>query len=189
MYAIVQSGAIDVAEIEERVVASHRGAVVSFIGLVRDHHQGRSVHALEYDAYGPMAVKTLRDIVAEAESRWQVEAAVVHRVGLHASFRPPVPPVTGDLDLQVIDAVSHEDVFFSGRADVGWNNPHAGDIRTSNADRRWLFERLDIYLGAGLPVFTLDYALIPANIDEAYRRSRARGYVPFVSRTPLDRLP
>ena len=82
MYAIVQSGAIDVAEIEERVVASHRGAVVSFIGLVRDHHQGRSVHALEYDAYGPMAVKTLRDIVAEAESRWQVEAAVVHRVGL-----------------------------------------------------------------------------------------------------------
>ena len=29
---------------------------------------------------------------------------VVHRVGLCAIFRPPVPPVTGDLDLRVLDA-------------------------------------------------------------------------------------
>ena len=36
------------------------------------------------------------------------ELGIVHRVGLHASFRPPVPPVTGDLDLQVIDADTRE---------------------------------------------------------------------------------
>jgi outer membrane protein OmpA-like peptidoglycan-associated protein len=32
------------------------------------------------------------------------ELGIVHRVGLRASFRPPVPPVTGDLDLRVLDA-------------------------------------------------------------------------------------
>lgn len=98
--------------------------------------------------------------------------------------------LTGHPELaNLLDGISQEDVHFSGESDVAWNNPRAGDIRTPNAQRRWLYRRLDAYRAAGVPVFTIDYALQPANIQEAYALSRAKGYIPFVSRTPLNRLP
>jgi endo-alpha-1,4-polygalactosaminidase (GH114 family) len=72
---------------------------------------------------------------------------------------------------------------------VGWFNPRSGDIPTPKADRLWLQKRLDLYLAAGLPVFTIDYCVNEQNRLASYRLSRQRGYIPFVSRTPLDRLP
>jgi molybdopterin synthase catalytic subunit len=58
------------------------GAVVTFHGLVRDHNQGRRVTHLEYEAYEPLAVKTLGRIVAEAQARWpDVRLAIHHRTG------------------------------------------------------------------------------------------------------------
>jgi cysteinyl-tRNA synthetase len=90
---------------------------------------------------------------------------------------------------KVIDAMGQEDLHFSGAADVGWFNPRSGDIRTPNADRLWLQQRLDLYLAAGLPVLTIDYCVDEQNRLSCYQLSRQRGYVPFVSRTPLDRLP
>jgi len=95
--------------------------------------------------------------------------------------------------LQVIDAIAQEDVHFSGESDTGWNDARSGDIRTPDGPgewtRQWLYARLDTYLQAGLPVFTVDYCLKPDNAAEARQRSLARGYVPVVTRTPLDRLP
>jgi len=45
-------------------------------------HPGKQVRYLEYDVYPEMAVQQIREIVAEAESRWGVErVAVAHRVG------------------------------------------------------------------------------------------------------------
>jgi len=101
---------------------------------------------------------------------------------------------TGHADyLQVIDAIAEEDVHFSGEADTEWGDPESGDIRTPDGPgewtRQWLYGRLNVYKNAGLPVFTVDYCLNQANIQESYRLSRQHGYVPFVSRTPLDRLP
>ena len=58
-----------------------RGGVASFLGIVRDHHAGRDVVELEYEAYGPMAEAECDRIVAEAEGRWPVRVAVRHRVG------------------------------------------------------------------------------------------------------------
>jgi molybdopterin synthase catalytic subunit len=58
-----------------------RGGVASFLGTVRDHHAGRDVIELAYEAYGPMAEVECDRIVAEAESRWPVRVAVRHRVG------------------------------------------------------------------------------------------------------------
>jgi cysteinyl-tRNA synthetase len=92
----------------------------------------------------------------------------------------------------VIDAIAQEDVHFSGEADVPWGDPRAGDIRTprgGEGGRQWIKQRLDMYAAAGLPVFTVDYCLKQANRLESYRLSRRHGYVPFVSQTPLDRLP
>jgi molybdopterin synthase catalytic subunit len=58
------------------------GAVVTFLGLVRDHNAGRRVRYLEYEAYEPLALRTFERIAAEVESRWPgVRLALHHRVG------------------------------------------------------------------------------------------------------------
>jgi molybdopterin synthase catalytic subunit len=58
------------------------GAIATFVGLVRDHNQGRRVMHLEYEAYEPLAVKALEQIRREAGTEWPgVRLAVHHRVG------------------------------------------------------------------------------------------------------------
>src|SRR5947207_15833096 len=58
------------------------GAVVTFLGLVRNHNQGRSVRYLEYDAYEPLALKSFERIAVEARARWPgVKLALHHRIG------------------------------------------------------------------------------------------------------------
>jgi molybdopterin synthase catalytic subunit len=58
------------------------GAVVSFLGLVRNHNLGRSVRYLEYEAYEPLAVKAFERIAAEVRDRWPgARLALHHRIG------------------------------------------------------------------------------------------------------------
>jgi molybdopterin synthase catalytic subunit len=58
------------------------GAVVTFLGLVRNHNLGRSVRYLEYEAYEPLALKAFERIGAEIAARWpSVRLALHHRVG------------------------------------------------------------------------------------------------------------
>jgi|SRR5687768_14502001 molybdopterin synthase catalytic subunit len=58
------------------------GAVASFIGLVRDHNQGRRVSFLEYEAYEPLAVRALQRIIDEAAESWtDTRIGVHHRTG------------------------------------------------------------------------------------------------------------
>jgi molybdopterin synthase catalytic subunit len=73
--------AIDAALLARQVSSPGRGAVVSFVGVVRDHHAGREVTRLEYSAYEAMAEAECGRIVAEAEARWAVTVAVEHRLG------------------------------------------------------------------------------------------------------------
>lgn len=58
------------------------GAVTSFAGLVRAHHQGRAVTYLEYEAYEPLAIKVFEQIQREAGETWpDVTVGVHHRTG------------------------------------------------------------------------------------------------------------
>ena len=58
------------------------GAVASFIGLVRDHNQGRRVSFLDYEAYDALAVRALGRIVDEAREAWpDTRVGVHHRTG------------------------------------------------------------------------------------------------------------
>jgi hypothetical protein len=47
---------------------------------------------------------------------------------------------------------------------------------------------LDLFKAADKLVLTTDYATTPAHVDDAYAKSRAKGYVPFVTVRDLDRL-
>ena len=58
------------------------GAVVAFVGTVRDINEGAGVSEMELEHYPGMTEKALEDIVAQARSRWSIcEALVIHRVG------------------------------------------------------------------------------------------------------------
>ena len=58
------------------------GAVVSFVGTVRDLNEGAHVAELELEHYPGMTEKSLEDIVAQARERWPLYGAlVIHRIG------------------------------------------------------------------------------------------------------------
>jgi molybdopterin synthase catalytic subunit len=58
------------------------GAVVAFIGLVRDVNDATAVSTLTLEHYPGMTEKALDGIVDEAKSRWRVhDVLVIHRIG------------------------------------------------------------------------------------------------------------
>ena len=58
------------------------GACVTFEGWVRVRNEGREVTALEYEAYGALAVKEGNVVLAEARAKFEIlQVACVHRVG------------------------------------------------------------------------------------------------------------
>lgn len=79
-------GPIDVGVVQATVAASDCGAVLLFLGTVRDHHDGRAVARLTYSAYRSMAETALRRIVDELEAEAGAGkerrcVAIVHRLG------------------------------------------------------------------------------------------------------------
>jgi molybdopterin synthase catalytic subunit len=58
------------------------GAVVSFIGLMRDFNAGQAVQAMTLEHHPGMTEKALQAIVDQAGERWDLEAVrLIHRVG------------------------------------------------------------------------------------------------------------
>jgi len=58
------------------------GAVSTFVGVVRNHHAGRRVTRLIYEAYEPLALKALDRILAECAEAWPTtRVAIHHRTG------------------------------------------------------------------------------------------------------------
>jgi molybdopterin synthase catalytic subunit len=74
---------IDTAALVASVMRPSDGAYVLFEGVVRNHHEGRAVESIFYDAYRPMAEKEIARITAEVQREWpDVAVALVHRLGL-----------------------------------------------------------------------------------------------------------
>jgi molybdopterin synthase catalytic subunit len=73
---------IDAAALLARVSRPANGAVLLFLGVVRDVNDGRAVTGIEYSAYDAMASRELADIASEAAERFGVgDVALEHRVG------------------------------------------------------------------------------------------------------------
>jgi len=95
---------IDLELLIERVESADRGAVVTFLGTVRNHHEGHEVERLEYSAYGPMAELECERIRAEAEQRWGAAVALEHRIGALG---------IGDVSVAIAAAAPHRDEAFA----------------------------------------------------------------------------
>jgi molybdopterin synthase catalytic subunit len=73
---------IDTAGLLAQVGSRQAGAVVLFLGTVREMTQGRRTVSLDYECYPEMAEKKLAELEAEVRRRWPViECAIVHRLG------------------------------------------------------------------------------------------------------------
>lgn len=73
---------IDSGALVASVMRRSDGAYVLFEGVVRDHHEGRAVESIFYDAYRTMAEKEIDLIVRDVQSQFpKVALALVHRLG------------------------------------------------------------------------------------------------------------
>ena len=99
---------IDFVALTESVRSVQAGAVVLFLGTVREMTHGRQTVALDYDAYPEMATAKLHELESEARSRWPViEAGLVHRLG-HLNL--------GDISVAVAVSCPHRhQAFDAGR--------------------------------------------------------------------------
>jgi molybdopterin converting factor subunit 1 len=80
--AIITRQPLNTDALVKRVAFPGAGAIITFIGVVRDNSKGKSVRYLEYEAYPEMAEQTLRDLIAEIHERWSdVRVAIAHRIG------------------------------------------------------------------------------------------------------------
>lgn len=66
-----------------RRMSSGMGAVIYFLGVVREQEGEKSISAIEYEAFEKMAANQFQKIFDEVETRWPIESVrLVHRVGV-----------------------------------------------------------------------------------------------------------
>ncbi len=103
--AAVTAAPLDLSRLIHEVTAPSCGAVASFLGVVRDHDDGRRVLSLEYQAYERVAADQLAGVVREALARWPMaRVGVVHRTGRL---------VVGDASVAIAVACPHRDEAFA----------------------------------------------------------------------------
>ncbi|MEO8897895.1 MAG: molybdenum cofactor biosynthesis protein MoaE [Candidatus Dormibacter sp.] len=127
---------IDAGALLNSAGSDEDGAVACFVGRVRNHSNGALIHALDYEAYGPMALSTMRTIARDACARHGLSTIVlVHRVGALA---------VGDVAVVVVASSAHRaaaldacsEVVEAVKADVPiWKREHTA------AGARWVDAR------------------------------------------------
>jgi molybdopterin converting factor subunit 1 len=78
----VHENELDQQAIAASVESGGAGAIVTFVGVVRDNARGRAVKWLDYEAYPAAAEKMLARIGDEMQERWELTGvAIEHRTG------------------------------------------------------------------------------------------------------------
>ena len=119
---------LDLGALVSRVSASGVGAIASFLGTVRDHHDGRAVTGIDYEAYEPMATVELTRVAEETAARWDgVRIAVEHRVGTLTVGEASVAIAVGSARrAPALDAMRHVIETLKVRVPI-WKREHYVD--------------------------------------------------------------
>ena len=73
---------IDREALIRSVMRPSDGACALFEGVVRNHHDGKRVESIFYDAYRPMAEKEIAKVIAQVQRDYpDVNIAILHRLG------------------------------------------------------------------------------------------------------------
>jgi len=91
----IQSTPLHLATLREEFADPTCGAIVAFEGLVRNHHQGRAVTQLHYQAHPILAAQEGRKILAETLQKFPItHALAIHRTGTLEIGEPAVITLT-----------------------------------------------------------------------------------------------
>jgi molybdopterin synthase catalytic subunit len=103
MYSIVKSP-INVEDLLSQARDDSAGAVLLFLGTVRDHNEGIPVAGIYYEAYQKMAEESLFRIEKETLRRWKLlKIAMIHRIG---------ELNVGDISVAIAVSSEHRNVAF-----------------------------------------------------------------------------
>lgn len=73
---------IDTTALRASVMRPSDGACIVFEGVVRNHHEGREVESIFYEAYRSMAEKEIERVVGSVRTDFpEVAVGVIHRLG------------------------------------------------------------------------------------------------------------
>lgn len=79
---VITDQPIQVEEVMSKVITPACGATLLFVGTTREFTDGQRTVFLEYEAYIPMAIKTMQQIGEEISERWtDADVAITHRIG------------------------------------------------------------------------------------------------------------
>lgn len=107
--AVVSEDFIDPVEYQKLVTDPQAGAVVLFSGDVRNHDNGKSVAALEYEAH-PNSQAVLKKVAEEVSAKHEViKVALAHRFGKIA---------IGECAFVVAVSSAHRDVAFKACSEI-----------------------------------------------------------------------
>ncbi|HET8796356.1 MAG TPA: molybdenum cofactor biosynthesis protein MoaE [Thermoanaerobaculia bacterium] len=96
---------IDPQALVRRVMRRSDGAYVLFEGVVRDHHEGKAVESIDYEAYRPMAEREMEKILREVAAQFpEVALAALHRLG-HL--------IVGDSSIAIVASAPHRAEAFA----------------------------------------------------------------------------
>jgi len=101
----ISQQAIDPAGVIQSVHSRAAGAVVLFLGTVRETSEGRTTVALDYECYPEMAAKELEKLEGEARARWPLAGCtIVHRLGHMA---------VGEVSVAIAVSSAHREAAFA----------------------------------------------------------------------------
>ena len=80
----IQREEIDESSLQkQREMSCGIGAVIYFLGVVREREGEEQISAIDYEAFEKMAVHQFEKIFDEVERRWPIESVrLVHRIGV-----------------------------------------------------------------------------------------------------------
>ncbi|WP_321325181.1 molybdopterin synthase catalytic subunit MoaE [Thiomicrorhabdus sp.] len=136
----IQSEDFDLTTEVAALRAGHKniGAVVSFVGTVRDINEGDEVSILELEHYPGMTEKALEKIRLEAHERWELESSlIIHRIG---KMYP-----TDQIVLVAVSSRHRENAFYASHFIMDYlktNAPFWKKETLPNGDERWVDARI-----------------------------------------------
>jgi molybdopterin synthase catalytic subunit len=103
--AEVREAPLSIDEVVAAVRHASAGAIAIFLGVVRDHHEGKPVQRLDYEAYRELADKEMRRVTTElSDEHPGVRVAALHRVGALE---------IGDVAVVVAASAAHRELAFA----------------------------------------------------------------------------
>ena len=110
VYCEITHEPLDVAALLARVRSDSDGALILFVGVVRDHDAGRAVQGLRYEAYDEMAQSKIETICSEVLARYEIgSVGVVHRTG---------DLLVGEASVAIAVAAPHRDAAYRASREI-----------------------------------------------------------------------